>query len=480
MTWQDELRQLDEALAAGQLSAEDYRRQRDDLLSRSASMPSRRPPPPAPADAELGPPSGPQPVPPAGTLPGPGTPPGGQPTQAQQPPKFPPPQFQQPPQFPPPQFQQQSGPFPPPFRWDQAPPESPQVMGPLRDQPGPGQPGLGTKPGNGPGAKGPGSGPANGPGSGPRTGPLNGPGNGPGNGPLNGAGGSEDAEQTLVVPRTPRPGQPQPGGPGQGPGPSPVPPWQQHGDHGPLWGGAELPPPMDNTPGWFKQGPEVFDEAPGGSRAIRIFSVVGVVLLLIGISAGAYYFFRTDPDPAGSGGPTATATAATGQSPAASTQAPTTTAKPEGPPIAELPGTATDTARVKTFVDIEAIGYLTNQEIDAYRAAGAGASKLAISNSGDSRIIVLITQQADAAGAARTRDALNDLQLRFKLTQRPAAPGVLSAGIDNADPGPLRRAHYASGRYVVRVQVQGIERAEVDLLYDEVLGMQLDELPADA
>ncbi|MQA15919.1 MAG: hypothetical protein GEV09_17735 [Pseudonocardiaceae bacterium] len=34
MTWQDELRQLDDELASGQLSAEDYRRRRDDVMTR--------------------------------------------------------------------------------------------------------------------------------------------------------------------------------------------------------------------------------------------------------------------------------------------------------------------------------------------------------------------------------------------------------------------------------------------------------------
>jgi hypothetical protein len=245
-------------------------------------------------------------------------------------------------------------------------------------------------------------------------------------------------------------------------------------DQRPPWSRADRPAP-EPTPAWYKQGPE-FEDSDGGSRAIRIMTVIGVVLLLIGISASAYYVFRPENKPSG---PVASSQATPSAGTQGSTQGATPT-KQDGPPIAELPGTGTDTSRVKTFVDVEAIGYLTNQEIDAYRSTGATASKLAISNAGNSRIIVLVTQQADPAGAARTRDALGDLQLRFKLGALTAAPGVLSAGIDNADPGPLRRAHYAAGNYVVRIQVQGIDRGEVDRLYSEVLGTQLDELPANA
>jgi hypothetical protein len=381
VTWQDELRRLDEDLAAGRLSAEDYRRQRDELLSQGASAPGMRRVPRTSGLGQSGGPAGstpPAPEPPGPPAPRPAGPPGGPPSPG-------PPQQ---PLLPPPAAAPTGGPFPaaptggpfpaPPSRWDQEPLDATQVINPIRD------------------------------------------------------------------------------------------------DQRPPWSRVDLRPPDQAQP-WYQQGPES-EDTDGGSRAIRIMTAVGVVLLLIGISASAYYVFRPENKPSGAP-PSSQATPSAGAQ--ASTQ-PVTPSRQAGPPIAGLPGTATDTSRVKTFVDVEAIGYLTNQEIDAYRATGAAASKLAISNSGNSRIIVLVTQQADPAGAARTRDALGDLQLRFKLTALSAAPGVLSAGIDNADPGPLRRAHYAAGNYVVRIQVQGIDRGEVDRLYSEVLGIQLDELPANA
>ncbi|MFD0200107.1 MULTISPECIES: SHOCT domain-containing protein [Saccharothrix] len=55
MTWQEQLRQLDEALAAGKISAEDYRRQRDELLSTAQSGGAQAP--------QTGPNSGPFPEP---------------------------------------------------------------------------------------------------------------------------------------------------------------------------------------------------------------------------------------------------------------------------------------------------------------------------------------------------------------------------------------------------------------------------------
>lgn len=91
MSWQDDLRQLDSALAAGRISADDYRRERDRLLAEATGGgDSSRPPTP------------PQPMP------------------AQQPPAQEQPQPQGPP----------SDPFPAPFKWSVTPPESTQVVDP--------------------------------------------------------------------------------------------------------------------------------------------------------------------------------------------------------------------------------------------------------------------------------------------------------------------------------------------------------------
>ncbi|MEU0880011.1 hypothetical protein ABZ345_15525 [Lentzea sp. NPDC005914] len=71
MAWQDELRELDNALAEGRISADDYRRRRDEVLSGSSSAPAPSPLNPGAANAPfrwnttpppVGPPSGPQPV----------------------------------------------------------------------------------------------------------------------------------------------------------------------------------------------------------------------------------------------------------------------------------------------------------------------------------------------------------------------------------------------------------------------------------
>ncbi|MGB3443441.1 MAG: hypothetical protein WBA97_32295 [Actinophytocola sp.] len=54
MTWQEELRQLDSALAGGELAANEYRKRRDEILAAASSA--------QPPSSIIGPPTGPQPV----------------------------------------------------------------------------------------------------------------------------------------------------------------------------------------------------------------------------------------------------------------------------------------------------------------------------------------------------------------------------------------------------------------------------------
>ena len=256
--------------------------------------------------------------------------------------------------------------------------------------------------------------------------------------------------------------------------PNPVgyaaPAWRQP-DSQPPWASMDLPPSTGLPPSWTQQGPE-FEAEPGRS-AWRVVGVVVAVVLLIGAGVGAYLYFKPT---LGSQGNDPTAQQTTAQP---TTPQPTTT-EPPGPPIAALPGVAADMLQVRTFTDVTRINYLTEQEIAAYQQGGAGEAKIAVATDGDVRIIVLVTQESAPAAAATARNALADLQLRFKMKALDTQPHVLAASIDSTDGGPLRRAHYASERYVVRIQVQGKDKAKVNQLFTEVLGGQLDELPANA
>lgn len=375
MTWQDELRRLDEELATGRISADDYRTRRDRIMATAVSPGSE----PAPAPSE------------STTIMAPitsATPPPGKPEDADKTQIVPGGNVDSD------RTQSVGG-------WRATPPEDPN-----RTQVVPGVP-----------------------------------------------------QQPFANSRPPRPA----------PGEQNLPPWQQEEPLAPPWAGQDFPPLVTaGTPDWALQGPEVF-ETKKKSGAGKVLGIIAIVVVLVGIAAGAYFLFRPDAnnqaDPGGGGDKT-------------SESVPTTEEKPKGP-IAELPGDQQNMGKVKTFTDVENIDYLTPQEIAIYQAGDASESAVAISTDSDVRIIVLVVTMSSPEAAAEARDALAALQLRFDLAERETEEGVQAAVNEKASSGPLQRAHYSSGDKVIRIQTQGKDADAANKLFDQVIVDQLDRLPAD-
>jgi hypothetical protein len=283
LSWQEELRKLDEELAAGQISADDYRVRRDQVLSSAVSLGSTGQPP------------APQPK--------------GEATQfIQQPSPFPaPPDPAKPPQPMPPQPPVPMAPPPP------GPPSSSdktQVVGTNQTDADKTQ--IVTDQGQGWQTARP---------------------------------GGPDSERTQVVPGIPgvppqtvaggQPPRPAPGVFPQQQGFPPPPGWQPQSeeDLSPPWAGSTFPPlGATGSPDWARQGPEVFEDNPSGAGK-RVLLILLVVLVLGGIGAGVYFLVinkKDDPGSRGNGPQTS-------QSPPSS-QGPTTTTskKPTDPNLAIL------------------------------------------------------------------------------------------------------------------------------------------------
>jgi len=225
MSWQDELQRLDTALAAGQISADQYRLQRDRLLAAAAGQQPAQPPAVQ------------------------------QPPQAQ-PPAEPPPAEN--PAEPPAKAESGRVPFPEAFRWTAAGNDSTQVMRPV---PGPND-GAADQTQVVPGRSGDGE----------RTQVVP------------SVDQSGDATQVVRGAGPEFRGTPQqqggwhttpPQGQSQG----------QPADFGLPWGTGELGPAA-NIPSWIKQGPEVF--ADRGGRGRRVAIIVAIVVVLVGGGLTAY------------------------------------------------------------------------------------------------------------------------------------------------------------------------------------------------
>lgn len=250
MSWQEELRNLDEELASGRLSADDYRLRRDQVLSSAVAYGD-------PAQQQV-------------------QQPGQQPQQPfqQQPPA--PPQQQAPQQTGQPsadstqiiapvnQPQQNGGEgertqVVPNWQQQQSDPNRTQVVPPVASPPG----GF------------------------PQQGQQASPAGGfPQQGHASPAGGFPQQQQ-----QQPQHGYQQPQQQG----------WTDN-DASPPWGGSDFPPisPVGSTE-WVKQGPELFEDKPKGKGGkIAIIAIVAV-LVLAGLGVGGYFAFSgggdTPPDP---------------------------------------------------------------------------------------------------------------------------------------------------------------------------------------
>lgn len=435
VAWQDELRQLGEEMAAGRISADEYRRRFDELTAQGGAQ-GATPPQDSPPEQDSTPRQ-------AGTPQQDSTPP-----QASAPEQdSAPPQNGSPDQDSTPGQDPRNSPFPPAFKWDNTPNETTQVIQPVGNGDAESTQIVPAQPPPGPSY--------------------------------------DDSERTQVVqagpPGPPRYGQPtySPGGfPGEGDQ------WAQQ-ESAPPWVSSD--PIQEPNAGWMMQGPEFFEPEPKESNVMRIVAVVAAVVVLLGIGAGAFFLFQ----PGGSETPAAggdDTTAAQPPAPPPAQPPPATSVPPpanpappppQGPPIAGLPGQQKDTSALRDFAQVRQIGYLTEGELETMYAAGPSDAAFALSDQDDNRLIILVVKAQDAVTAA---DDLADLQLQFELDEVEDAPaGVRTAGSDNVDSGDpvLRRAHYASGDYVVRVQASGNDISDVEALFQEILDAQLQKLSAD-
>jgi hypothetical protein len=287
-----------------------------------------------------------------------------------------------------------------------------------------------------------------------------------------------DADNTQVVAGPSfQPNMSPPGGfpaPGNPMGLHQVPPWQQQDDRlPPQWSGSDLPasPPWaagefmspQRDEAWLRQGPEVFGER---SKTGRIIAIVVAVVVLVGVAVGAYLIWgRSNNSPTG------------GQTTTQQTTPPTTTtSKPPDPmAIAPIPGNQ-EPKDVNKFADVQALNYLTPDEIAAYQAATPTKSAVRITRMDNGTVAVVLVVQAGSPDAAKTAVAsLVELQIKNKAGKVTDAPDNV---VVTKFEGQLR-AHYTHGNVIVRVEVKNADAATATTDLNSVLDAQLKVSPAD-
>jgi hypothetical protein len=284
--------------------------------------------------------------------------------------------------------------------------------------------------------------------------------------------GPENAERTQVVRNPQQPNFPPPnyqGGFGvqqqsQGNWNQPA-PWDNDND---------MPLPNPSSLNWMRQGPEVFEEHKR-SRG-KIIGIVAVVVVLLAAGFGAYMIWgRSGPSTPTAGGSTTTV-------------APTTTTKPSDPLLADIAGTSliSEDHKVTDFTAVQGLNYLTSgpkdSEVAAYEAGNPSTVRFALSKNGGDTLIVLVVKEGSADAAKQAKTQLVTLQTGYGQKTETAPAGVSATGLDTI-PGAspvLRRAHYTSGAYVVRIEVSGTSVSSVEKDFTNTITAQTTKLKPDA
>ncbi|MEU3272096.1 flagellar basal body protein FliL [Saccharomonospora sp. NPDC006951] len=243
-------------------------------------------------------------------------------------------------------------------------------------------------------------------------------------------------------------------------------------DQAPPWGGGDFPPLGPGGPDWgAAQGPEGFEDGQRKSGKGKIFAIIGAVVVLAGIAVGAYLLWGTgddnaDPPPPGT----------------SQQQNPPPSSEPaEDPlPIGEISGQPEEHSEVKTFDDVPGLTYLNDQEVESYERTEPGDTKFTVYRDGQgATAVILLTKVGDKGAASDEVSSLATIQTDngAESVTDGVPDGVLVTAFED---GAQYRAHYLSGDVLVRVEAvseNGLEAARA--YFDDALEAQLKVLPVD-
>lgn len=431
VTWQDELQHLDAELAAGRISAEDYRQRRDDVMRRAHAEQS-------------------------------GTPSGGfaQQTPGQQDPAG-------------------QNPFPPAFQWGGGAGGHPQgqpVQGqPPQAQPPQGQPVQGQPPQAQP----------------PQAGSDSGDGDSNSTQVVNVNQLPPTASPPQGTPQQPHPPYGWTHQPPQAPAPQPWPDqaawgpqqsWGTPDNQGTPWGDSDLPPEHGDT-SWMRQGPEVFESAGGSSKGkVLGFTIAGALVVAL-IVVGVFFLLSSGgqtQQKAGGGTdqqqpPPPTPTTSKLPEPPATKPAPAKPgevliAAPDGPahPFnGELTPELLSGARSGVLVD-EVRKFALDNGMTTGWYRGTDGTKAPVATT------LIAVKMPDEATASRLADTYLDAQRGLATIDE-----LSYRGVQVKSTGDTFRTAYTSHSWTVVVDVRAKKGpgADARTLFQDLLTKQLEKMP---
>jgi hypothetical protein len=240
----------------------------------------------------------------------------------------------------------------------------------------------------------------------------------------------------------------------------------------PPWGGTDFPPlaPATNHD-WVGQGPEVFKTSSSNGMK-RVLSVVAVVVIAALGVAAFLLFSSTNSDNTAQQPPAGQPLNATPAPP------PRPKDDLEIATLPGSANEVPDVSTFSDVIARKALTPEENNVYSAVGASKCRLAVSSLPSNINALVLTVQTSSPEAAVTARDGLDQLQIKYGMQAYTGTAPPGVKVVQLAKAAGGrALIRAHYVHKNTVVRVHVEGNDLAEISKVFDEILAAQLQALP---
>jgi hypothetical protein len=150
--------------------------------------------------------------------------------------------------------------------------------------------------------------------------------------------------------------------------------------------------------------------------------------------------------------------------------------------LADMGGIEEPLSRIRTFSDVIALKFMTDEEITVLRVQGASGASVAVSTLPEGKATAMTALTRSPAAAANAVGELDRLQFAYNF-ERFEGPGsaVKATLLPGRSGAPtIMRALYAHSEVVFRLELRGEDEIALKSRFEQLLTSQLNVLSADA
>lgn len=149
--------------------------------------------------------------------------------------------------------------------------------------------------------------------------------------------------------------------------------------------------------------------------------------------------------------------------------------------LADMGGIEEPLSRVRTFSDVVALKFMTDEEIAVLRGQGSSGARVAVSTLPEGKATAMTALTRNPAAAAEAVGELDRLQFAYNFERFDGLGSAVKATLLPGRSGEpaIVRALYAHDEVVFRLELRGEDEVALKSRFEDLLTNQLNVLPAD-